>query len=189
MTSALGHGRKAAQTLLTAFAGNQPPAVYDGLQGVTRQMYNFPALARFAIDRSTLPADAILLHRPQSYFEQHRSAILTGLGAVAILAVIIVLFVLNAVKQRRINTGNREILRLNREVIETQLELLSTLGEVIESRSQDTANHAPGGRLLRPARRNMACPRRISSCSRPPRPCTTWARSASPTPSRTSPAA
>ena len=141
VTSGFGHGRKAAQTLLDRFAGKKPPAIYDGLQGVTRQMYNFPSLARFAIPRSTLPADAILLHRPQSYFEQHRSAILTGLGLVAILTVIIILLVLNVAKQRKINTGNCEILQLNREVIETQLELLSTLGEVIESRSQDTANH------------------------------------------------
>ena len=90
-------------------------------------MYNFPSLARFAIPRSSLPADAILLHRSQSYFEQHRSAILTGLGVVAILTVIIVLLVLNVAKQRKINSGNCEILKLNREVI--------------ESRSQDTANH------------------------------------------------
>lgn len=141
VTSGFGHGQKSAQTLLDRLAGKTPPAIYDGLQGVTRQVYNYPALERFGIVRSSLPADAVLLHRPQSYYELHRSAILSGLVVVAILTVIIVLLSLNVIKQHRINSGNREILKLNREVIETQLELLSTLGEVIESRSQDTANH------------------------------------------------
>jgi len=108
---------------------------------VNRHTYNYPALQRFALPLSSLPENALLLNRPQSYFEVHRSAILSALAIIGVLSVIIALLILNVLRQRQINRGNAEILELNREVIETQLELLSTLGEVIESRSQDTANH------------------------------------------------
>ncbi|WP_319587422.1 HD domain-containing phosphohydrolase [uncultured Desulfobulbus sp.] len=141
VTSAFGHGQKAAQTLLERLAGNSPPALYDKLLGVNRHTYNYTALQRFGIPLSSLPENSLLLNRPLSYFEVHRSAILTALAIIAILSVIIALLIQNVLRQRKINLGNAEILALNREVIETQLELLSTLGEVIETRSQDTANH------------------------------------------------
>lgn len=141
VTSAFGHGQKAAQTLLDRLAGHQPPTLYDQLQGVSRHTYNYAALQRFAIPLSSLPKDAVVLNRPLSYFEIHRSAILSALAIIAILVLIIVLLIQNVHKQRTINLSNTEIMALNREMIETQLELLSTLSEVIESRSHETAHH------------------------------------------------
>ena len=139
VTSAFGHGRKAARTLLDRLAGGNPPAVYNELLGVNRHTYDWTALQRFGI--TALPEDAVVLNRPLSYFELHRSAIQASLGVISVLGVIIALLAQNVVRQRKINRGNAEIMALNREVIETQVELLSTLGEVIETRSQDTANH------------------------------------------------
>lgn len=141
VTRAFGHGQKAAQTLLDRLAGKNPPALYDQLQGVNQHTYNYAALQRFNIDLSSLPENAVLLNRPLTYFEAHRSAILLALVIIGVLGVIITLLILNVLTQRKINLGNAEILALNREVIETQLELMSTLGEVIETRSHDTANH------------------------------------------------
>lgn len=141
VTSAFGHGRKAAQTLLDRLAGKNPPATYSKLQGVNRHTYDYRALQRFAIPMSSLPENSLILNLPLSYFEAHRSAILSALVVIAILGVIIALLVQNVLKQRKINLGNAEIMDLNREVIETQTEILSTLGDVIETRSQDTANH------------------------------------------------
>ncbi len=141
VTSAFGHGQKAAQTLLDRLAGKNPPATYSKLQGVNRHTYDYRALQRFAIPMSSLPENSVILNLPLSYFEVHRSAILSALVVIGILGVIIVLLVQNVLKQRKINLGNAEIMDLNREVIETQTEILSTLGDVIETRSQDTANH------------------------------------------------
>ena len=141
ITSAYGQGQKAAQTLLDRLAGNNPPRLYDGNAGINRHTYDYNALQRFAIPLDSLPRDAVLLNRPLSYFEIHRSAIIGALGIIAILSVIILLLLQNIRRQRTINQDTAEILTLNREVIETQLDLLSTLGEVIESRSHDTANH------------------------------------------------
>jgi len=141
LTSSFGHGQKVARTLLERLDGKTPPAVYDGLAGVNRHTYDYVALQRFGIPPESLPEGAVVLNRPLSYYELHRSAILWFLGVIAVLGVIIVLLVLNVLKQRRINQDNAEILNLNREMIETQLDLLSTLSEVIETRSHDTANH------------------------------------------------
>lgn len=141
VTSAFGQGQKASQTLLDRLSGKNPPHLYDGLAGINRHTYDFNALQRFAIPLDSLPEDTLLLNRPLSYFEVHRSIILTALGVISILGVIILLLLQNVRRQRTINQSNAEILTLNREVIETQLDLLSTLGEVIESRSHDTANH------------------------------------------------
>lgn len=141
VTSAFGQGQKVAQTLLDRLSGKNPPHLYDGLAGINRHTYDFNALQRFAIPLDSLPDDSLLLNRPLSYFEVHRSIILTSLGVISILGIIIVLLLQNVRRQRTINQSNAEILTLNREVIETQLDLLSTLGEVIESRSHDTANH------------------------------------------------
>jgi HD-GYP domain-containing protein (c-di-GMP phosphodiesterase class II) len=141
VTSAFGHGHQAAQTLLDRLAGRHPPKLYDQLQGVNRHTYNFDVLKRFAIPLSSLPENAVVLNRPLSYFELHRSAILIALTIIAILSLIIVLLIQNVRRQRTINRSNVEIMALNREMIETQLELLSTLGEVIESRSHETAHH------------------------------------------------
>lgn len=141
VTSAFGHGEMAARTLLARIAGASPPRIQDVLAHLNRHTYDYRALQRFGIALANLPDDAILLHRPQSYYEVHRSAILIALSIIAILGLIIVLLIQNVRRQLKINLGNSEILTLNREVIETQRELLSTLGEVIESRSHDTANH------------------------------------------------
>ena len=141
VTSAFGHGQKAAQTLLDRLAGKTPPALYDRLQGVNQHTYNYAALQRFNIDLASLPENAVLLNKPLTYFETHRSTILMALVIISVLGVIIALLIQNVFTQRKINLGNAEILALNREVIETQLELMSTLGEVIETRSHDTANH------------------------------------------------
>ncbi|NOR26216.1 MAG: HD domain-containing protein [Desulforhopalus sp.] len=141
VTSAFGHGQKAAQTLLDRLAGKGPPAMYDKLQGLNQHTYNYAALQRFSIPLSSLPENSVLLDRPLSYFEAHRSVILTALAIISVLGVIIALLIQNVIRQRKINLGNAEILALSREVIETQLELMSTLGEVIETRSHDTANH------------------------------------------------
>lgn len=141
VTSAFGQGQKVAQTLMDRLSGKNPPHLYDGLAGINRHTYDFNVLQRFAIPPESLPDDVLLLNRPLSYFEVHRSVILTALGVFVILGVIILLLLQNVRRQRTINQGNAEILTLNREVIETQLDLLSTLGEVIESRSHDTANH------------------------------------------------
>ena len=141
LTSAFGHGRKSAQTLLERLKGGHPPPIYDQLQGINRHTYDHRALQRFGLSAADLPPDALILHRPISYFEAHRSAILTALAIIAVLTVIIALLIGNVIRQRTINCSNAEILTLNREVIETQLELLTTLGEVIESRSHETANH------------------------------------------------
>lgn len=141
VTSAFGHGQKAAQTLLDRLAGKNTPATYSKLQGVNRHTYDYRALQRFAIPLSSLPENSVILNLPLSYFEVHRSAILSALAVIGILGVIIALLVQNVLKQRKINLGNAEIMDLNREVIETQTEILSTLGDVIETRSHDTANH------------------------------------------------
>ncbi|KAF5046206.1 HD domain protein [anaerobic digester metagenome] len=141
VTSAFGHGHKAAATLLDRLAGKNPPHAYSGLQEVNRHTYDFAALSRFSIPVDALPPGAVVLNRPLSFYEMHREVILTALGVIAVLGVIIALLVLNVIKQRRINRGNAEIMTLNREMIETQREMLTTLGEVIESRSQETANH------------------------------------------------
>ncbi|NLW80719.1 MAG: HD domain-containing protein [Desulfovibrionales bacterium] len=141
VTSAFGHGQKAAQILLERLAGGNPPATYDRLQGVNQHTYDYVALQRFGIPLTSLPGNAVLLNRPLSYFEAHRSAILSALVVIGILGVIIVLLVMNVLKQRKIHRGNMEIMALNQEMIDTQVELLTILGEVIETRSQDTANH------------------------------------------------
>jgi len=141
VTSAFGHGQKAAQTLLERLAGNNPPATYSELAGVNRHTYDYAALQRFAIPESSLPENAVILNRPLTYFAAHRSAIISALVVIGILSVIIVLLILNVLKQHKINLGNMEILALNQEMIETQVELLAILGEVIETRSHDTANH------------------------------------------------
>lgn len=141
VTSAFGHGQKAARILLERLAGTNPPHVHSGLQGVTRHVYDFNVLQRFGIPLSTLPDQSLILNRPLSYFEMHRSAILAALGIIAVMGVIMALLIQNVIRQHKINRSNAEILALNREVIETQQEVLSTLGEVIETRSHETANH------------------------------------------------
>ena len=141
VTSAFGHGQKVARTLLERLAGHDPPHVYSGLRGVSQYVYDYNVLQRFGIPVSTLPDNALILNRPLSYFEMHRSAILAAMGIIAVMGVIMLLLIQNVVRQGKINRSNVEILALNREVIETQQEVLSTLGEVIETRSHETANH------------------------------------------------
>lgn len=141
VTSAFGHGQKAAHTLLERLSGKNPPHIQSGLHGVNRHVYEYTALRRFNIPLSTLPDTAVVLNRPVSYFEKHQSAILTAPGIIAVMIAIIVLLIQNAIRQQKINRSNLQILALNREVIETQQEVMATLGEVIETRSHETANH------------------------------------------------
>lgn len=141
VASALGQGQKAAQTLVERLDGKNPPAVYYKPLGVNQHTYDYAALQRFGIPLSSLPPNAVVLNRPQTFYENHRSVILGALAVISILSIIIALLSQNIAHQRKINHGNTEILALNQEMIATQLELLSTLGGVIETRSHETANH------------------------------------------------
>ncbi len=81
---------------------------------------------------------------------------------------------------------------LSREIIESQKEMIQTLSELVETRSLETANH-----VLRVGEMAQRCwpgcaglddETAADACAWP-RPCTTWARWASPTACSTSRAA
>ncbi len=73
------HGAQAAGMALRVLAG-EPASAIPVEKGRSMPMFDHRALARFRIDERNLPVGSIVIHRPVSFYEQHRAFVL-GLSA------------------------------------------------------------------------------------------------------------
>ena len=89
------HGARAAEMALRILAGEDPAAIPVELKSTAQLMFDYLELERFGIPLSRLPAGAILINRPESFYAKHRTVILSSAGIVLLLSAIILLLVWN----------------------------------------------------------------------------------------------
>ncbi len=94
-------GRIAAQMMLRVLRGEDIARVPIETKSPNDWMFDYPALRRWGIDESALPAGSIIVHRPVSFYGQHERVIL-GTLAVLLLLVAIIWLQATAIARRRV---------------------------------------------------------------------------------------
>ena len=104
-------GRKGAglgKSLCGSWPGQTPPASRWTLQSPTRPMFDYRQLARFKIPESALPAGSIIINRPSSLYEIHKSLVWGTSGVVLALGLVILVLSINITRRRRAEASLRE---------------------------------------------------------------------------------
>lgn len=133
-------GQQAAQSMLQLLNDESLTSFQTHLK-VSDSLYDYQVAEKIGLNPLQFPSHTQWLNRPDSFYQEHKEAVLPALLVIVILAVISFLLLLTLKKQRALNINNHRLMALDKEVIETQRELVTTLGEVIEVRSNETHNH------------------------------------------------
>ena len=73
-----------------------------------RPMFDYRQLERFAVPLATLPADALVINRPDSFYERHRTIVWTTAAIVLGLSSLVLLLGINVVRRRRAEEALRQ---------------------------------------------------------------------------------
>ncbi|WP_455219283.1 ABC transporter substrate binding protein [Kaarinaea lacus] len=93
-------GRRAALMAEQILKGTPVKNIRVLRDSPNQYMFDYPSLERFAIDKSLLPADSVILHKPVTIFEQYGQYAWTALGAIFLL-LLFVIFLLYEIGARR----------------------------------------------------------------------------------------
>jgi len=94
------HGAWAGRQVLRALQNLPPPATAE-IEPAGRIVADVQALARWGVDRRRLPADAMLVNEPSSFYRANEGAVWTAVALAALQAVAIVVLATNVVRRRR----------------------------------------------------------------------------------------
>ena len=113
--------------------GERIPKVI-GTKQRSNYIFDYNVVREKFLETIYYPEGTIFINKPETFYEKNRDLIITFLTVITIITTILILVYLNLVKQRVINSQNKELLN-------TQKDILYRLGNVIEYRSRETANH------------------------------------------------
>lgn len=139
LASSSKYGESAAQTVLSIWQGQHPPAIIRENGTNQHYIFDYALMQKYQIQYA--PSDASFINKPESYFQKNKDLILFFSVIISVLLLLIVLLLIILYQKQNLSKQNLEISRLNTEIIATQKDLISRLGDVIETRSHETANH------------------------------------------------
>lgn len=99
LLSGLEEGRRAGEIALQVLAGEDPSRIPVDTKSLARPMFDYRQLTRFNIPIQALPAGSLVINRPSSFYEIHKS--LVGGAFVVVIALILVVTVLSINITRR----------------------------------------------------------------------------------------
>ena len=108
--------RTAARTAIRILKGETPQAAVRGAVLVPTPMFDWRELKRWNIDESRLPPGNVLLFRPQTLWENHKWAILSGVALFVLEAGLIAGLILQLRRRQRAEAVARESERTAREL-------------------------------------------------------------------------
>ncbi len=113
LTSGYVEGERAAQLALRILAGEDPRTIRVDKQVKSQYMFDYNALMKWSINASKLPAGSVVLNRPVSFYEEHKTLI-WGMAIGFTLLIFVIAFLAINNNQRRIAqealaVSNREL--------------------------------------------------------------------------------
>jgi PAS domain S-box-containing protein len=102
------HGRRAADIALRILAGEDPDRIPVDMESTARPMFDYVQLKRFAISEKDLPAESIIINKPDSLFEKHRGLVIGTLSVMTILVVMVVFLTASIIRRKRAEEALRE---------------------------------------------------------------------------------
>jgi PAS domain S-box-containing protein len=112
------HGRRAAALALRVLAGEDPASIPVETQGTARPMFDYVQLQRFDIPLDALPAGAVLVNRPVSFYEEHKNFVWGVAGIIGLLLVMVGCLLLSLQRKDRAERALQESEERYRQVVE-----------------------------------------------------------------------
>jgi HD-GYP domain-containing protein (c-di-GMP phosphodiesterase class II) len=106
-----------------------------------RPVFDFNALTKHKIDPERLPDNALLINRPVSLWDRHKSALIFIAAAFLFLIAVIIVQGARIRHKQTIAKHTNKILALKNKTLNVQKEMILMLGDAIETRSGETGNH------------------------------------------------
>jgi PAS domain S-box-containing protein len=94
-------GRRAGEIALQVLAGEDPSNIPVDTKGNARPMFDYRQLARFKIPLDALPAGSIIINRPSSLYEVHKSLVWGISGVALFLGGVVVVLGVTINRRRR----------------------------------------------------------------------------------------
>ncbi len=136
LTSGEFQGRGAAELALRVLDGERADSIPPQGQSANRYMFDYTELERFDFDLALLPDGALVVNKPESFWEAYKFQIVVVSAILFALVLIIALLLLN-MRTRHIATQELESLNLYQEqLIEDRTQELTQ-----RSRELELANH------------------------------------------------
>lgn len=98
-------GAQAAQTALRILRGESPATIPIDFRKANPAIIDGREMARWKIDENRLPADVTIVNRPQSAWDQHRTAIMITVSVVALQGLLIAALLCNRRRLKRAQTA------------------------------------------------------------------------------------
>lgn len=106
-----------------------------------RPVVDFNALKRHQINPNLLPANALVVNKPITIWQEYQRAIYTVIAAFAVLIVVILVQGVLIRNKQIIARHTKKILALKNRTLNVQKEMILMLGDAIETRSGETGSH------------------------------------------------
>ena len=110
LTSGYSQGKSAAGLAIRILKGEKPEDVPVMTKSPNRNMFDYLELKRFVVSMDLLPDDAIVINRPSSFFENHKTLVYVLTGTFVLL-IIIISFLLFNIRQRKKNAQQLSLAR------------------------------------------------------------------------------
>ncbi len=108
LTSSTQQGKSAAQMALRVLKGEKVSSIPVMKKSPNLYMFDYRELKRFDARQSDLPAEAVVIGRPDTFYSRYKQFILTSSAIISILTLIIVALLVNSSIRRRYEQALKE---------------------------------------------------------------------------------
>ena len=112
----------AAKMVLQILVGRPVGQLKVVRESPNRYMFDYPQLKHHGLPTASLPEDSIVVNRPYSYYQAHRTVIWLAVGTIAVLLVALFLSLSNLLRRKQVEGKLRESEEKYRTIIENAVE-------------------------------------------------------------------
>jgi len=137
--SGRSQGKRAAELALSILGGSDPAGIPVVLQSPSEWLFDVAQLQRFHLPGTKLPPESILLNQPVSFFETHRSIVLSAAALIALLTLGILILLINIFRRQLAEVALADSEYRFRKLFETAADMTFVLrpdGLIIQANAQ-----------------------------------------------------
>ena len=108
LTSAFQQGKTAGEIALRVLRGEEIANIPVVMKSPNRYMFDYKEMARFGVESSLLPQDAMVMNLPDTYYSRYKTFILASAATILFLSIVIFVLLWNISLRKRIENALRE---------------------------------------------------------------------------------